>query len=424
MAEDEKKMGLFEKFFGKKEQPAALKAQHTFQLLDGYTPAFHTWNGSVFESDLIRSALDAHGRHAAKLTPNVQGSAKQGLVNQLNLRPNPFQTWSQFLYRTAVILYAKTTAFIVPVRGDDAYKEIQGVAPILPERWELVEYNGVPYIRFYLANNKKAAVKLSECGILTRYQYRSDLFGEGNEAMKATLDLIEMQRQGIIEGVKNGATYRFSAQSDNWASDEDIGKEMERFNMNTFQNTKTAGGVLIFPNTYTNIQQLKQDSYKVDADQLNLIKANVFDYYAVNEDIIQNKAFGDSWLAFYEGAIEWFAIQLSEVMTRMLFTEREQQFGNRVFFTSNRLQYMSNADKLAAISQMADRGLMTRNELREILNLAPLPDPFGSQIPARGEYYDITNPPEDKQPAEGGKQEDKPAEEPADGNGGDESGDA
>ena len=83
-------------------------------------------------------------------------------------------------------------------------------------------------------------------------------------------------------------------------------------------------------------------------------------------------------------------------MTRMLFTERERQFGNRVWFSSNRLQYMSNADKMNAISQMADRGLMTRNELREILNLTPLPEPFGSQIPARGEYYDITNPPAEK----------------------------
>jgi hypothetical protein len=63
---------------------------------------------------------------------------------------------------------------------------------------------------------------------------------------------------------------------------------------------------------------------------------------------------------------------------------------------------MSNADKMAAISQMADRGLMTRNELREIVNLSPLPAPFGDQIPARGEYYDITNPPEDK--TDGGDQ--------------------
>ena len=109
----------------------------------------------------------------------------------------------------------------------------------------------------------------------------------------------------------------------------------------------------------------------------------------MNEEILQNQAFGDKWLAFYEGAVEWFAIQLSEVTTGMLFSMREQQYGNEVFFSSNRLQYMSNADKLNAIQTYADRGLMTRNELREISNLTPLPEPYGSQIPARGEYYNV-----------------------------------
>ena len=387
-------LGLMEKLFGKKEQPAALKAHHTFQLLDGYTPAFHTWNGSIFESDLIRAALDAHGRHAAKLQFNIDGSAKPNLQNRLRIQPNPYQTWSQFQYRTAVILYAKNTAFLVPTRGE--YGEANGVTGILPDRWELVEYNGTPYIRFTLPNNRRLACSLYETGIITRYQYKSDLFGESNDAMKATLDLIEMQRQGIIEGVKNSATYRWSAQADNFARDEDLANEMDRFNKFTFQNKKTGGGLVLFPSTYTNVQQVKQDAYRVDPDQQKLIKDNVFDFFAVNEDIIQNKAFGDEWLAFYEGAVEWFAIQLSDVMTRMFFNERERQYGNRIFFTSNRLQYMSNADKMNAISQMADRGLMTRNELRDILNLAPLPEPYGSQIPARGEYYDITNPPDDK----------------------------
>ena len=391
-------MGLFEKLFGKKEQdaPAKVKVQHTFQLLDGYVPTFHTWNGSVFESDLIRAALDAHGRHAAKLQVNIQGNAKPNLVNRLKIQPNPYQTWSQFQYRTSIILNARNTAFLVPTRGE--YGEPNGLTNIVPERWELVEYNGTPYIRFTLKNNKRLAVSLYEVGILTRYQYRSDLFGESNEAMKAVLDLIEMQRQGITEGIKNGASYRFSAQSDNWATDEDLASEMDRFNQFTFQNKKTSGGMILFPNTYKNVQQLKQESYKVDADQQALIKSNVYDYFAVNEDVIQNKAYGDAWLAFYEGAIEPFAIQLSDVMTRMFYTERERQFDNRIFFTSNRLQYMSNSDKLNAVSQLADRGLATRNELREILNLAPLPAPYGDQIPARGEYYDITNPPEDKEP--------------------------
>ena len=379
---------------------AAAKAKSTFQLLEGYTPAFYNWNGSIYESDLIRAALDAHGRHAAKLSVNIAGEAQKTLKNRLMIEPNDFQTWGQFLYRTSVILYCRNTAFIVPQIGD--YGETTGVVEIAPDSWEVVEYQGKPYVRFTFGNMKKAAVELENLGILTRFQYKNELFGENNEALKATLDLIKMQRQGITEGIKNGASYRFMAQSDNWSTDADLANEMERFNSYTFQNLKTSGGTILFPNTYKNIQQIKQESYKIDADQMKVIDTNVFNYFGVNEKILQNSAFGDEWLAFYEGAIEWLAIQLSDVLTRMLYSERERQFGNRIWFSSNRLQYMSNADKMNAISQMADRGLMTRNELREILNLTPLPEPFGSQIPARGEYYDITNPPEDKTTDNGG----------------------
>ena len=381
-------MGVFEKIFGKRESPAAL-ARTTFQLLDGYVPAFHSWEGSVYESDLIRAALDAHGRHAAKLAPSLTGGQeKENLRNRLKIQPNQFQTWPQFLYRLAVILYARNTAFLVPVLGE--YGETNGIISIVPRHWDLVEYQGQPFIRFHFDRNKTKAVELWRVGIMTRYQYKSELFGEDNDALKSTLDLIEMQKQGIEEGIKNGASYRFSAQSDNFQTDKDLAEEATRFDEYAFRQKK-GGGVLLFPVTYKNIQQLKQEAYKVDADQMKLIKENVFDYFAVNEDVIQNKAFGDNWLAFYEGAVEWFAIQAGEVITKMLFSERERQYGNRVFFTSNRLQYMSNADKLAAISQLADRGLMNRNELRDILNLAPLPEPYGSQIPARGEYYNVND---------------------------------
>ena len=392
-------MGMLERIFGRKEQPAALKNAQTFKLLEGYTPAFTTWKGSVFESELIRAALDAWGRHAAKLKVNIRGSAQKELQNRMKVRPNAFQEWSKFQYQTAVILGARNNSFLVKTRNQDGTPN--GVINVIPESWELVEYLGEPYIRFTLQQGRKRAERLSEVGIMTRYQYRNELFGAGNEALMPVLDLISIQRQGIQEGIKNGASYRFSAQSDNWASDEDLASEMERFNKFTFGNKKSAGGVLLFPNTYTNVQQLKQDGYEVKADQENLIKNNVFDYFAVNEDILQSKAVGDAWLAFYESFVEWFAIQLGEVMSGMFYTDRERAaYDNQIFFTSNRLQYMSNSDKLNAVTQLGDRGLATRNELREILNLEPLPAPYGDQIPARGEYYDVTNPPEDKRPAE------------------------
>ena len=388
-------MGMLEKIFGRKEQPAALKNAQIFRMLEGYTPAWTTWRGSVYESELIRAALDAWGRHAAKLKPNISGSAQKELANRLKVRPNVFQAWTQFLYQTATVLGARNNVFLVKTRNDVG--EPTGIINLIPDSWELVEYQGEPWIRFILSNNKRRAERLAEVGIMTRFQYKSELFGETNEAMRPVLDLIAMQRQGITEGIKNGNSYRFWAKSDNWATDEDIGEEMQRFNKFTFGNKKTAGGVLIFPNTYEDIHEMKPGGYTVDKDQQEHIKTNVFDYFAVNEDILQNKAFGDAWLAFYEGFVEWFSIQLGESVSGMIYSDRERgAYENQVFFTSNRLQYMSNADKLNAVTQLGDRGLATRNELREILNLEPLPEEIGNQIPARGEYYDVTNPPKGK----------------------------
>ena len=376
---------FFEKIFGKR-QTEAQAAHEVFRMLTGYQPAFHTWSGSVYESELIRAALDAHGRHAAKLEPRIEGTAKPNLRSRLRIAPNDWQTWPQFLYRTAAVLYARNTAFIVPVLGE--YGEANGIITVVPNTWDLVSYRGEPYLRFHFDDGKKRSIELRQVGILTRYQYRSELFGEDNDALKATLDLIKIQRQGIEESIKNSATFRFMATSANFSKDSDLANERQRFDNANF--AKGGGGVLLWPNTYKDVKQITPHTYTVDAEQQKVIKGNVYDYFGVNEDVIQNKAYGDAWLAFYEGAVEWLSINLSETLSKMLFTDRERQYGNRIFFTSNRLQYMSNADKLAAISQLADRGLMTRNELREILNLAPLPEPLGDQIPARGEYYDVT----------------------------------
>ena len=103
--------------------------------------------------------------------------------------------------------------------------------------------------------------------------------------------------------------------------------------------------------------------------------------------MLQNKAYGDKWNAFYEGAIEPFAIQFSDVSNKMIFTERERASGSFLMATANRLQYMSNTEKLNVSSQMADRGIMNRDEIREIWNLPPLPNGQGQAYTIRGEYY-------------------------------------
>ena len=379
-------MGLFDFLFAKAPKPKG-EYQGTFKLLNGYEPHFTRWGGDVYESELVRAAINARATHISKLDVVIQGAAKPALQTKLRRGPNQIQTWSQFLYRLSTILDVHNTAFIVPVY--DQYGEPSGVYVPLPSRCEVVQYAGKPYLRYEFTWGEKAALELDYCGIMTKFQYRNDLFGETNHALFPTMELIHLQNEGIEEGVKNSTRYSFIASLTNFAKPDDIKKERLRFNEENFSKDAQGGGLLIFPNTYANIKQIENKPFVISSDQMTLIKQNVFDYFGVNEDILTNKAYGDAWAAFYEGAIEPFAIQFSEVMTHMLFTFREQAQGSAVMATSNRIQYMSNTDKLAVSAQMADRGLMTRNEIREIWNLPPLPDDIGNQLPVRGEYYNV-----------------------------------
>ena len=311
------------------------------------------------------------------------GAARPALHAKMQHAPNQFQTWSQFLYRLCTILEVHNTAFITPIYDD--YGEPSGIYAPLPTRCELVQFGGVPYLRYEFNNGEKAAVELAYCGVMVKHQYKNDLLGENNLPLLPTMDLIHIQDQGIKEGVKSAATYRFMAQLSNFSSEEDLAKERKRFTEKNFSADAEGGGMLLFPNTYSNIKQVDVKPWVVDAEQVKVIKDNVFDYFGVNEDILQNKAFGDKWSAFYEGAIEWFAIQFSEVMTKMLFTLREQSTGNKVIATANRLQYLSNTEKLNVSSQMLDRGIMSINDVREIWNMSPVEG--GDARIIRGEYY-------------------------------------
>lgn len=383
-------MGFFDRVFGRK--PAEPKGEYVgqYKMINGYTPVFRRFTGSIYENDLVRSAINAIAVNIGKLQVTIQGAAQPALQTKLRRNPNEVQTWSQFLARLATILYVNNTAFIVP--SLDQYGETTGIFTILPERCEVVGYKRgkevVPYLRYKYRWGETAAIELENVGIMTRFQYKDDLFGEPNGALLPTMELISMQNQGIREGVKSSASFRFMAKMSNFVKPEDLKKERLRFSEANLSRDAEGGGLLLFPNQYSDIRQIDSKPFVVDADTARLIEKNVYNYFGVNEDVIQSKAYGDAWSAFYESVIETFAIQFSEVLTKMLFTAREQAQGSRITATANRLQYMTNKDKLDVSAQMLDRGLMTRNEIREIWNLPPVDG--GDEMLVRAEYINAS----------------------------------
>lgn len=376
-------MSFFDKIFKKDRESEKVLQKHTvFTELNGYRPVFHSWGGQIYESELVRAAIDARARHISKLEPLFYGSARPSLINKMKHAPNEWQTWSQFFYRASTILDVKNTCIFVPVF--DADMIVTGYYPVLPHRCEIVEYNKEPWIRYKFGSGEEAAVELRLCAILMKYQYKHDFFGEDNKAMHPTIELLDYNRQGINEAVKNSGAWNFMAQADNFTDPDDLELERKRFAKNNLAKDAENDGFILFPNTYRNVQQIKQAQYTLDAEQMERIQKNVYDYFGVNEKVMQNAANGDELDAFFNGCVEPFAIQISEALTRAMFSLRERSNGAKFFAASNRLQYMSTSAKVGMAQQLLDRGVMTINEARELFNFAPVP---GGDIRAiRGEF--------------------------------------
>lgn len=382
-------MSLLEKIFrpGKaKKSDRAEAAGRFFQTLTAYQPTFTSWGGAIYESEIVRASIDARARHISKLKVETMGTANPSLQNKLKQGPNQWQTWSQFLYRTSTILDVNNTAFIVP--AFDERMIITGIYPVLPTLCELVEYKDELWLRYQFGMGQFAAVEARKCAILTKHQYKNDFFGDTNRPLKETMQLIHLQNEGIGEAVKNSATFRFMAQLANFSNDEDLEKERKRFVKENLSAESEAGGFLLFPNTYKDIKQIDVRPYTVDAEQMAQIRENVYNYFGVNEAVLQNKAKGEELEAFFDGAIEPFAIQFSEAVTKMLFSERERAQGSYLIANANRLQYMSVTQKVQMAKELGDRGAILIDEIRDLFNFAPLPDGAGQVAPIRGEYKD------------------------------------
>ena len=378
-------MRFLDKFFARLGKQPKGDYQGRFMLLNGRDVYFPRFCGDIYEEQRVRAAVDALARHISKLEIKFMGSAKPVTRTALERRPNMVSTWSQFMYRLATIYYIENNAILIPLEDDS--KNTVGIFPVLQSRCEIAVFDGVPWLRYRFKNNERGAIELDRVGIMRRFQYKDDLRGESNAPLHPTMDLIGVQNQGVKEAVKNSASYKFMARLTNFTSPDDIANERKRFTAKNLASDAEGGGILLLPSTYADAKQIEMKPYVADADTVKLIDESVNEYFGVNEAILKNEAYGDAWSAFYEGAIEPFAIQFSEVLTDMLYTPREQAQGSKVMATANRLQYMSNQDKLNVTQQLVDRGIMTINDALAVWNMPPIEG--GDVRVIRGEYVNF-----------------------------------
>ena len=375
-------MGIFSR--KQTTETRALRSE-LLKMVVGYTPSFSTYSGGLYEMDLTVSAIDAFARHASKANIKIKGKAYKNLSNQWKVRMNDTMTTQQFLYRLATIFKCENNAFLIPVYGD--HGEIVGIHPISSIGATVTEVNGTLMLKFRM-NQKEYAMPYSEVGHVKSHQYKNELFGDGNQSLNPTMQLLDIQKQGIVNGIKTSGVISFLGRIAQTARPEEITRVRKEFNEQNLT-IENQGGIGLYDSKIADVQQVKREQFIVDTSQAEHIEKSVFNYIGVNTKIMQNDYNEDTWGSFYEGGQEPFLIQVGQVLTCMMFTPKEIAMENEVIIESTRLQHANTATKWKVCTEGMDRGVFSVNESREIMNLPPIED--GDRRYIRMEYTAVEN---------------------------------
>lgn len=368
------KRSLFDRIFGRRPTPTQMQS---LRMLNQFTPTFTMMN-DAYDSDVVRAAVDAIARNAAKLKPKhirrLNGTVtptNSNIEYLLSVRPNPYMDGYSFLYKVVTQLYLQNNAYIFIDWADNG--QARGFYPVNASNVEFVEAQGEIFVKFAFMAGQQVTLPYKEIIHLRRFFYKNDLYGENSaRALMPTLELINTTNEGLVNAVKSSASLRGLLKFSAMMKPEDMKKQRDAF-VTDYLDISNNGGVAATDSKAEYIP-LESDPKMVDAKQMELIEDKVYKYFNVNAAIVKSDYSEQQWNSFYESVVEPIAIQLSLEFTSKVFTDREQGWGNEITFESNRLQYASVPTKVSLVNTLMPMGLLTLNEAREIFNLSAVED--------------------------------------------------
>lgn len=366
------KRSLFDRIFGRTQAPTAVQS---LRMMNQFNPTFTMLN-DAYDSDVVRAAVDAIARNAAKLKPKhirrMNGSVmptNSNIEYILSVRPNPYMDAYSFMYKVVTQLYLQNNSYIFIDWADNG--EVKGFYPVNASQVEFVEAQGEVFVKFAFLGGQQVTLPYQQIIHLRRFFYKNDLYGENSaRALMPTLELINTTNEGLVNAVKSSASLRGLLKFSAMMRPEDMKKQRDAF-VTDYLDISNNGGVAA-TDSKAEYVPLTSDPKMVDARQMEIIEDKVFKYFNVNSAIVKSDYSEQQWNAFYESVIEPIAIQLSLEFTSKVFTAREQGWGNEIVFEANRLQYASNQTKIAIIQTLMDRGMMSINQGLEIFNMPPV----------------------------------------------------
>lgn len=336
--------------------------------------------GGLRENEIVGAIANAVASNVAKLTPQVIRKTAAGttikndkLSRLLEIRPNAENSTYDFLYKMASDLIYTSNAFAVVFFNDDC-SEITSIQPITVTSHRIFEVDGVLYFKFIWEYDKKSYTVPCQFVIHIKGRYnRKRFLGTPPDAeLQNSTELLNVTYSGIKNVIRNSASLRGYLKYNNFIDEKELRQKVSEF-QSAYMSSDNEGGIAGLDNTL-DFHEITQKPPAIPITQVNFFRENIYRYYGVNEKILNSTYTEAEWNSFYEGVIEPIAIQLSLEFTYKLFTEGERSFGNKIVFTTNRLQYATLQTRNAVAKDLFDRGIITINEYREFMYLPQTED--------------------------------------------------
>lgn len=348
------------------------------QLIQDKGNTFYSWNGKIYQSDILRSCITPRTTAIGKLVAkHVRNNTQDGIIINpepyirfLLEEPNPYMTGQMLLEKMIAQLELNNNAFALINRDEFGYPcEIYPIPATSADA--IYDKNGGLYLRFTLRNMKIVTFAYSDIIHLRQDFNENDIFGTSRaETLIPLMEIVTTTDQGIVKAIRNSSAIKWLLLFKQSLRPEDLKKSTKEFVDNYLSIDSETGGAAAADAKYE-AKQVDPKDYVPNATQMDKTLQRIYSLLGTNEKIIQSKFTEDEWISYFEAKIEPIAIQLSNEYTRKIFSRRERGFGNKIIFEASNLQYASMNTKLQLV-QMVDRGALTPNEWREVFNLAPI----------------------------------------------------
>lgn len=384
-------MGLFDLF---KKKTIEQKQGYTYApTMSGAMPFYAPFGDSLYASDIVIQSIRCKANEFKKLDPRhirltngTQGVITDSSVARVLRRPNEYMTTADFLEKCAILLELNKNVFIYPQyyvnqAGVKVFEKLYPLKPSTVEYW--VDKGGRYYIHFGFGNGYETTIPASDV-IHWRKDFYDDYFG-GNSGFDDTRGQLKAVReydklcQSISKAVAVSCQINGVMQYNSYLADEKMEAERAAFEEKLARNES---GIL-FTDNKMEYTHLSRDVKLVDAETLKFFYDVILRANGTSLPILSGDYTKAQKEAYYEHALEADIKSLGQAMSKCMFTEREEAFGNEIVLYPNNIVFMSMENKIAALDSGLPAGIFLKDEARELLGYPPLPNGQG-QVIAQG----------------------------------------